>query len=60
LGSIGNAMNLLRLPSEVQFVAKGLVIIVAVSAGYVSSTFSEFLSRRKGLAAVTAEASKGG
>ncbi len=60
LGSIGNAMNLLRLPSEVQFVAKGLVIIVAVSAGYVSSTFSEFLSRRKGLAAVSGDASKGG
>ena len=37
LGSIANAMNLLRLPSEVQFLAKGLVVIVAVSAGDVSS-----------------------
>jgi len=47
LGSIGNAMNMLRLPSEVQFVAKGLVVIIAVSAGYVSTTVSEFMSRRK-------------
>ncbi len=37
LGSIGNAMNMLRLPSEVQFVAKGMVIVIAVSAGDVSS-----------------------
>jgi ribose/xylose/arabinose/galactoside ABC-type transport system permease subunit len=47
LGSIGNAMNMLRLPSEVQFVAKGLVVIIAVSAGYVSTTISEFMSRRR-------------
>ena len=47
LGSIGNAMNMLRLPSEVQFVAKGLVVIIAVSAGYVSTRVSEFASRRK-------------
>jgi len=49
LGSIGNAMNMLRLPSEVQFVAKGLVIIIAVTAGDVSAKVSEFLSRRKEL-----------
>jgi ribose/xylose/arabinose/galactoside ABC-type transport system permease subunit len=49
LGSIGNAMNMLRLPSEVQFVAKGLVVIIAVSAGDVSARFSEFMSRRKEL-----------
>ena len=30
LGSIANAMNMLRLPSEVQFLAKGLVVIIAV------------------------------
>jgi ribose/xylose/arabinose/galactoside ABC-type transport system permease subunit len=47
LGSIGNAMNMLRLPSEVQFVAKGLVVIIAVSAGDVSSKVSEFMARRK-------------
>ncbi len=47
LGSIGNAMNMLRLPSEVQFVVKGIVIVVAVSAGYVSSVVSEFMSRRR-------------
>jgi len=47
LGSIGNAMNMLRLPSEVQFVAKGLVVIIAVSAGYVSTTLSDFVSRRR-------------
>lgn len=49
LGSIGNAMNMLRLPSEVQFVAKGLVVIIAVTAGDVSAKVSEFLSRRKEL-----------
>jgi len=42
LGSIANAMNMLRLPSEVQFLAKGLVVIIAVSAGEVSSRISEF------------------
>ncbi len=47
LGSIGNAMNMLRMPSEVQFVAKGLVVIIAVSAGDVSSKVSEFVARRK-------------
>jgi ribose/xylose/arabinose/galactoside ABC-type transport system permease subunit len=47
LGSIGNAMNMLRLPSEVQFVAKGIVIVVAVSAGHVSSALSEFMARRR-------------
>ncbi len=45
LGSIANAMNMLRMPSEVQFVAKGLVIIVAVSAGHVSSALSLFMAR---------------
>ena len=49
LGSIGNAMNMLRLPSEVQFVAKGIVIVVAVSAGHVSSAVTDFMSRRKKL-----------
>src|SRR5258707_5416565 len=49
LGSIGNAMNMLRLPSEVQFVAKGLVVIIAVSAGDVSNRISGFLSRRREL-----------
>ncbi|HKM57187.1 MAG TPA: ABC transporter permease [Chthoniobacterales bacterium] len=49
LGSIGNAMNMLRLPSEVQFVAKGLVVIIAVSAGDISARISGFLSRRRGL-----------
>ncbi len=33
LGSIANAMNILRLQSEWQFVAKGVIIIVAVTAG---------------------------
>jgi len=45
LGSIGNAMNMLRLPSEVQFVAKGIVIVVAVSAGHISSAISGLMSR---------------
>jgi len=33
LGSIANAMNILRLQSEWQFVAKGVIIIAAVDAG---------------------------
>lgn len=33
LGSIANAMNILRLQSEWQFVAKGIIIIAAVTAG---------------------------
>src|SRR5246127_647237 len=49
LGSIGNAMNMLRLPSEVQFVAKGLVVIIAVSAGGVSSRISWFILKREEL-----------
>ena len=63
LGSIANAMNMLRLPSEVQFVAKGLVVIVAVSAGDVSSQISEFwaLKREQAKArSVAAKAKKGG
>ena len=63
LGSIANAMNLLRLPSEVQFLAKGLVVIIAVSAGDVSSQISDFRGLRrdqaKARSAATA-AKKGG
>lgn len=33
LGTIANAMNILRLQSEWQYVAKGVIIIAAVSAG---------------------------
>ena len=63
LGSIANAMNLLRLPSEVQFLVKGLVVIIAVSAGDVSSQISEFrgLKREQAKArSVAATAKKGG
>ena len=63
LGSIANAMNLLRLPSEVQFLAKGLVVIIAVSAGDVSSQISDFwaLKREQAKArGVAAKANKGG
>jgi ribose/xylose/arabinose/galactoside ABC-type transport system permease subunit len=62
LGSIANAMNLLRLPSEVQFLVKGLVVIVAVSAGDVSSQISDFrgLKREQAKARGVATAKKGG
>lgn len=62
LGSIANAMNMLRLPSEVQFLAKGLVVIVAVSAGDVSSQISDFwsLKRERASARVAAAARKTG
>lgn len=59
LGSIGNAMNMLRLPSEVQFVAKGLVIIIAVSAGDVSAGISGAMSRRRELRLGAAQAPRG-
>lgn len=42
LGSIANAMNILRLPSEVQFLTKGVIIILAVSAGDISSRISAY------------------
>ena len=60
LGSIANAMNMLRLPSEVQFLAKGLVVIIAVSAGDVSSQISEFrqLKREQAKARKLAAAAK--
>lgn len=62
LGSIANAMNLLRLPSEVQFLAKGLVVIVAVAAGDISSQISEFraLKREQARARKVAVTSKKG
>jgi beta-lactam-binding protein with PASTA domain len=56
-------MNLLRLPSEVQFLAKGLVVIIAVSAGDVSSQISEFRGLRREQAKarnVESTAKKGG
>lgn len=63
LGSIANAMNMLRLPSEVQFLAKGLIVIIAVAAGDVSSQISEFLALKREQARarlVAAAAQKGG
>jgi ribose/xylose/arabinose/galactoside ABC-type transport system permease subunit len=62
LGSIANAMNMLRLPSEVQFLAKGLVVIIAVSAGDVSSQISDFwaLQRERAKARIMATTEKEG
>ncbi len=45
LGSIGNAMNMLKLQSEWQFVAKGLIIILAVAAGAFSKSIGAQLSK---------------
>lgn len=58
LGSIANAMNMLRLPSEVQFLAKGLVVVIAVSAGDVSSRISEFRALKRDQAAAQAAAAE--
>jgi len=63
LGSIANAMNMLRLPSEVQFLAKGLVVIIAVSAGDISSRISEFRALKRAQVdaqAAAADRMKGG
>ena len=38
LGFIGNGMNILRLQAEWQYVAKGAIIIAAVSAGAIGAT----------------------
>jgi len=45
MGSIGNAMNMLRFPPEVQYVAKGIIIIIAVSISYVYANVSTSISR---------------
>lgn len=47
LGSIANAMNLLRLPSEMQFLAKGVIIVLAVSAGDISGRISDYRALRR-------------
>ncbi len=47
LGSIGNAMNMLRLPSEFQFVAKGVIVIAAVSASDVYKNITDYFSRKR-------------
>jgi ribose/xylose/arabinose/galactoside ABC-type transport system permease subunit len=62
LGSIANAMNMLRLPSEVQFLVKGLVVIIAVTAGDVSAQFSDYraLRREQAMARKLEAASKKG
>jgi ribose/xylose/arabinose/galactoside ABC-type transport system permease subunit len=45
LGSIGNAMNMLRLPPEVQYIAKGVIIILAVTLGTVYANLSSSVLR---------------
>ena len=40
LGSIGNAMTMLHLNSEWQYVAKGAIIIAAVTAGAISASMA--------------------
>lgn len=48
LGTIGNAMSMLKLPGEWQYMVKGAVIIISVVAGAVSAMFSaKFASKRK-------------
>ncbi len=55
LGTIENGMNILRLQSEWQFVAKGIIIIAAVSAGAVMVKIQE----RKTMLAQQNEAAAG-
>jgi ribose/xylose/arabinose/galactoside ABC-type transport system permease subunit len=42
LGCIGNAMSMLRLPGEWQYIIKGLVIILSIIAG----TITNFISKK--------------
>ncbi|HTO29490.1 MAG TPA: ABC transporter permease [Devosia sp.] len=60
LGSIANAMNMLRLPSEVQFLAKGLIVILAVSAGEISSRIAAYRRLREDRRAAVRAAMTGG
>lgn len=41
LGAIENGMNILRLQAEWQYVAKGIIIIAAVSAGAIATTIQQ-------------------
>ena len=47
LGTIGNAMSMLKLPGEWQYMVKGAVIIISVVAGSVYTMFSLRASRKK-------------
>jgi ribose/xylose/arabinose/galactoside ABC-type transport system permease subunit len=47
LGSISNAMAILRMPSAWQFVAKGVIIIASVSLAASSGGMSLYLNRLK-------------
>lgn len=47
LGAITNGMNILRLQSEWQFVAKGAIIIAAVSAGAISARLAARANLKK-------------
>lgn len=47
LGAIGNAMSMLKLPGEWQYIVKGIVIIISVVAGSISGIFSEKFSKRQ-------------
>jgi ribose/xylose/arabinose/galactoside ABC-type transport system permease subunit len=47
LGSISNAMNILRMPSAWQFVAKGVIIIASVTLAATSGGASVYINRIK-------------
>jgi len=47
LGSISNSMNMLRMPSAWQFVAKGVIIITSVTLAAVSGSVSVYFERLK-------------
>jgi ribose/xylose/arabinose/galactoside ABC-type transport system permease subunit len=55
LGSISNAMNMLRLPSQWQYVAKGVIIIASVTLAAVSGGMSTYWEHLKARFIKTAE-----
>jgi ribose/xylose/arabinose/galactoside ABC-type transport system permease subunit len=55
LGSISNSMNMLRMPSAWQFVAKGVIIIVSVTLAATSEIISSYFSRLKARFSKTAK-----
>lgn len=46
LGAIGNAMSMLKLPGEWQYIIKGIIIILSVVAASLSVLFSSKLGRK--------------
>jgi Ribose/xylose/arabinose/galactoside ABC-type transport systems, permease components len=59
-GSIGNALTMMLLPPEFQYVAQGAIIIIALTAGAVSNNISAYIMRKRNVAQAQQEAMESG